>query len=432
LQDKQHYLYQNLVSTAAFTIRFRCAVGADFCKKAEKVFSRVAERILSEFRILRTIVVDISMFLPCNQKNPDPATCPEAKILGLAAPLQRLPVRHRDDNQIYLYPTALLKQCDIDGVDQVKWPEIDIYSRFNAAKNWYFSEDGPMSSETQRDLELVATHEFLHGLGYGDDFLMSRRPDKNISQIVPHSNSYPGEVMPPIISGMLPAFNSPAFVQFSGPSIWNRFTYLNGKPLVDTFHVFRDAFNQLKLSNQLTPYVGDPRNGIPPLAGQFATESVISGLRSDPAARALMEQLYKDATTAFTLEFRSQAWPPNSPFRATHVLETSLSPFSEGSTASHITIMANTTSDFIMVYQAGAKTFSSLISNTKSSTSGIGSGTREVLMALGYPPATGEMSSRRNLASVEPAARSNAILRHTSSLLVIGMSILGWVILAIY
>jgi hypothetical protein len=416
------YKYQNNVQTPAFSLRFRCSSAPEFCKKAERAFSRAAERILSEFRIRRTIVVDLAMFQPCNQKNPDPATCPEAKILGFAAPLQRVPVRHRDDNQIYLYPTSLLKQTDIEGVEHITWPEIDITSKFNAAYRWYFAEDGVPINDTQRDLELVATHEFLHGLGYGDDFLMTYRPDKNATQLIPHTNTFPGLIMPPSSDMMaLPPFNGPAITQFSGPTIWNRFTYLSGKYLVEHYYTLRDAFNRLKLAGTFTPFQGDPRTGLAPLPGQFSIASVVYGLRNDTVARPLMEQLYKEGTTANTLEFRCGSWPPESPIRSIQTLETSINPFSDGSTASHVAIAANSTSDFIMVFSTGARSFSTLIANNKAPASGIGAPTKDILLALGYPSATGDGASRRHMASVDPSARtqSDASYRSTPSVLVL-------------
>ncbi|KAJ3336409.1 hypothetical protein HDU93_002879, partial [Gonapodya sp. JEL0774] len=43
--------------------------------------------------------------------------------------------------------------------------EFDIRALFNADMSWWFQGDGAMGS-SQFDFETVATHEFLHGLGF--------------------------------------------------------------------------------------------------------------------------------------------------------------------------------------------------------------------------------------------------------------------------
>jgi hypothetical protein len=408
------YAYQTMIQTSAFNFRFSCEAGTDFCKKAERVFSRVGDRVASEFRIRRAINVDLGMFLPCGQATTDPQ-CPETKILGFASPKQRIPVRHRDDNQIYLYPTGLLKQTDVEGVDQMVWPEVDITAKFNIMKSWYFADDGVAIVETQRDLELTALHEILHGLGYGDDYLTSNQPDKRTTQLVPYYWAYPSTTNPPS-NGNIPTnpTNGVAFAQFANPSIWNRFTYSNGRSLLDHLNVFQDIFNRFKSSNSLTPFTSTAGSSINAVAGQFTLESVLAALRSDATAKSLMDQLYKDAITPGTLEFRTNVWPANSPLRTTQVLDTS-APFSEGSTASHIAMAYNTTGDFLTVRSAGGKSLSMLIEMTNAPASGIGPNVKDAMMAMGLPPSTGDIPSRRSIARIDfiPAGRSGGVSSQT-------------------
>jgi hypothetical protein len=404
--------YQGSSSIPAFTLRFRCTPGntPEACKKAEKAFSRACERVLSEFRIARTIVIDLTYFLPCGQKNPD-ASCPERNKLGSAVPTTRIPVRHRDDNQLYLYPSALLKQQDFEGVDQVKWPEADVTARFNSLTSWYFPEDGVAMNDSLRDFEATATHELLHGLGYGDDLIYTYRPERNLTLLMPYVNTYPGEYMgSQYETTTIQPHNFIAITQFTAPSIWNRFTYMNGKLASDYAHTFRDIFNRIKGSNVFIPFPGEPRLGMPSYTGQYTAESVITALRGDQACKTLMEQLYKEATTANALEFRTGSWPPNSSLKSTQILETGIA-FSEGSTASHVSVAANNTAEFLMIYANGAKLLSTLITNNKAPASGIGPITKDVLVALGYSPSNGDILSRRQFGSVDPSARSSSAIQ---------------------
>ncbi|KAI9183619.1 hypothetical protein H9P43_004537 [Blastocladiella emersonii ATCC 22665] len=403
--------YVNDVAVSnAFQIKFSCAADPTFCQRAEKAFQRAAQRIASEFKFRRTVNLDLSMFLPCGSATPA-ATCSEATTLGYAMPTQRFPVKHKDDGKTYLWPTALLKQTDFAAIDkgQVKWPTYDIQARFNAARNWWFSDDADAMRTDQRDLEAVALHEFLHGLGFGDDTLMSLQfSDKNPA-LMPYYDSTPPSVQPPpeITDSSPVVFNGQAFFRLTQPSIWNRFTFLNGSLVAKYIEPLQTALDN---SIKAKTLASDPK--LSSVAGTsssdpgYSPEAAFAVLANDPTARSAMTTLYALGIRAGSLEFRPNAWPPGSNAATQAMtLESGLNPYLEGSSFAHITIAANKTSEFIMVYKAVSTSLDVTIKSTQAPQSGIGKATKDVMLALGYTPAgASTFKSFASLAEIQAAA----------------------------
>jgi hypothetical protein len=409
------YNFQSNVQSSAFDIRFQCNSTAEFCGKVERVLSKVGERIASEFLIKQTIVVDLAMFSPCGSMVPIP-NCPENNILGFASPTTHVPVLLRPDKQIYLFPSALLKQLDVEGVDKMRfptrdeeygdmmWPTVDIFSRFNAAKNWYFAEDNQPIHHTQRNLELVVMHELMHGLGFGDDNLITYQPDIKAKELMPHTNVVPDELAK--TNQVYQMHNGPVFSRFAGPTIWNRCTYLKGEPLVNTFYKFEEALERFKKAGQLVPYTGSNTTGIPALPGLIESKSVIQALKNDATTKKLMEYLYTAATTNGTLVLDPGCWIPNFANTPNVTLETGI-PFASGSTASHVLKAYNTTKDFLMVRSFTNVTLEGLIKSTGAPSSGIGPLLSSIMTGLGLPPARGPASSLKNIAVIAWLAGRN-------------------------
>jgi hypothetical protein len=391
-------------SPPAISLRIRCEFNANFCQKAQRAIRRAAERICSEIRFMRKTVIEVTLFLPCGQVSPNPATCPDAEQAGYATPAQHIPVRHRDDNQVYLYPTSLLKQTNIEGVEHISWAEYDIVAKFNAVLPWYFPENGEAMRPPQRDFELVVTRELLRGFGYGNDLIMTYQPDRKLNQLIPHFNTYPGEIMP-LASPIVQPRNGLAFVKFSGPSIWNRFTFFNGKPILNRYATFTKILQGLKKSHQITKFQGNEASMMLPLPGQCDSDSVVNALRNDALAKLSMEQMFKEMTTEKSLEFRADAWPPKTPIRSKQILDTA-PPFAPSKTGSYLTKSELNTPEFLMSVQADSKTFSELIANSKAPKSGIGPATKNALLAMGFSSAEGNVNSRKEFAMVESLARN--------------------------
>ncbi|KAI9219507.1 hypothetical protein BC828DRAFT_385999 [Blastocladiella britannica] len=390
----------------AFQITFTCkASDGNFCSKAHAAFDRAAARIASELKFRRTITVDLSMFLPCGTTSPDDS-CDELTTLGFAMPTQRYMVTHKDDNLTYLYPTSLLKQLDFPEIDQgrVQFPKYDILARFNSLRNWWFTTDGTDMTDQQRDLEQVATHELLHGLGYGDDTLMSYRVGTN-QMLAPYFDSSAPSVQPPpeATDSSASVFNGNGFYRFTLPSIWNRFTFLSNKPMTALTASLTAAIDAGVKSGAIKPstlLAGNSAATDP----VYSPAAVFSYLMADPPSRATMTQLYSLGTTNATLQFRPNAFNPPSPQLATavHNLETNLNPVLDGSSFAHVTQAANTTAEFLMVYKATGKSFPVMVSSTKGLQSGIGQSTKDVLVALGYTAAGTPLRSVANVATMRP------------------------------
>ncbi|ORZ34918.1 hypothetical protein BCR44DRAFT_62026 [Catenaria anguillulae PL171] len=390
-----------LAIQGAFNIKFSCSSDRTFCGKAEKAFQRAAARIASEFKIKNTINVDLSMFLPCGTDQPAD-DCAEINTLGFALPTQRLRVRHKDDNQVYLYATSLLKQLDFPQVDrdQIKWPKYDILARFNALRNWWFSDDGTSMKADQRDLEQVATHELLHGLGYGDDTLMSFQVSTRERMLAPYYDSSPPSVQPPPEStdDSDPIFNGDKLYRFTEPSIWNRFTFLGDRPVSAYVQAINAAFDSAVKAGRLTPLPPGQSGRPNPTDAQraqrdgdraYSPDAVFAELRKDEAARSAMTTLYTLGTRTGALEFRPTVWPPQTRVVSTTkmVLESGLSPYVEGSSLAHVAQQANRTQEFLMVFRAVGLSFSNAIQQFQAPNSGIGKGTKDVLVAMGFTPA---------------------------------------------
>ncbi|KAJ3353613.1 hypothetical protein GGF32_002944 [Allomyces javanicus] len=430
----------------AFQIKFACdAVSVDFCQRAEKAFQRAAERFSKEIKFRRTITVDLALFLPCGTKNPAP-DCAEINTLGFALPTQRIPVIHNDDGQTYLYPTALLKQLDLDGVpDRVTWPQYDILARFNSLRNWWFddaSNGGAGMTIAQRDLEMVATHELAHGLGWGDDMLMSLQFTPQDKMLMPYYDSTAAKPAPPATESAI-AYNGAVFYGLSLPSIWNRFTFLSGKPVLSYVAPLNATVSKLLSQGAIASSTGPSSSSsagakpkaepaqsdvqahllssgnagasnavastTPAAATGYSPGAVYAALKKDAAASDTLKQLYTLGTTAGALEFRAGVFPPGTTLTTTMTLESSLTPYADGSSLAHSAIPGSTPGnvapeDFLMMYRASGKSFKDSIASGKAPVSGIGKATRDVLVALGYTPvADASFKSLKAHAKVDPS-----------------------------
>ncbi|KAL7751089.1 hypothetical protein RI367_003669 [Sorochytrium milnesiophthora] len=378
----------------AFDIQFRCdAAEPAFCSKAERAFASAAKRIASEFDFRRVVTVDLAMFLPCNTTTPAD-DCPDLDTLGYAMPANRMLVRHNDDNITYSYPTALFKQTDLDD-DSIDYRGPDILARFNAVKNWRFPGDPVGNSDNvddARDLDLVATHEFMHGLGFGDDFAMSNKYYAQQNKLLPYFDSDPS-YLPVLITDADPTYNGDVFYRFTPPSIWDKYVtyttpanvdpslgmapFSNGS-IMSVFSQFNDTLNRLFPAATL-------HSGV-------ASDQVVEALLLYPRMSSLSDMLYSIATTADSLSFTTAVGEP-------FLLETSLQPFLDGSSVVHSRSI-QPGEDFLMVWETGGQPFSSQIAQQHAPASGIGPGIRNVMTTLGYRAKGASMSSVPSLRGV--------------------------------
>ncbi|KAI9187637.1 hypothetical protein H9P43_002028 [Blastocladiella emersonii ATCC 22665] len=394
---------------AAFQLSFTCdATAPVFCAKAERALQRAARRITQEFRFRRTVTCAVTFFLPCGSASP-PASCSETRLLGSATPTAFYPVRLKDDGQLYTVPSALLKQFDhpeLDDASRVAYPAFDLRARFNAARTWWFAEDGDPPggngtlAQNTFDLERVATHELLHGLGFGSNVLLGLpiASDTKPAFILPQYESSPPST-PPSLGVVMSA---DPFYRFAHPGLWDRFTvFSNGVPATAYGANITRAFDRLVAAGTIKPA------GSSGGASYYNPQAVVDALAADPDASSAMQALARFGTTRESLVFDTDAWPPSSaasPNSAVkYPLETGLAPFTPGRSAVHLADTVARNADFLMVWASNRQTYGSMIAATQAPESGLGPATVAILTALGYArsSATG-FTSRANLIELVP------------------------------
>ncbi|ORZ36979.1 hypothetical protein BCR44DRAFT_1049871 [Catenaria anguillulae PL171] len=216
------------ITAGKFQIDFHCeSPKPDFCAKAAESAKLACNRIQQSIKLREPINMLFTLFKPCNQDNPTPETCPLAGVVGLAGPVHSFPVRHKDDNQVYMYPTVLLKQTDLvpQGL-RVAWPRYDVLSAFNELQRYTFEDPAGQPDLTKNDMEYVATHEISHGLALGIVSSASTVPAGNKSLLAPAHESYPAGSPPGEISLPFDFASQPGdlrMYRLSRPSIYDRF-----------------------------------------------------------------------------------------------------------------------------------------------------------------------------------------------------------------
>ncbi|ORZ36404.1 hypothetical protein BCR44DRAFT_122029 [Catenaria anguillulae PL171] len=447
--------YSAALSVAeSFSVDFKCdSPRPGFCKQVERAVQRACGRIASEIKFRRTVRVVLTMFLPCGSSNPGPS-CSERNSVGLARPMAYYPVRHKDDGVVYMYPAALLKQTDLvpvdekTGLDKIAWPEYDALARFSSTQEYWFHGDPLPMPLTARDLEFVITHELLHSLGFGTDTLMSFNPTQNSTILMPFFYSTPPSVMPQPFEATLErdrsVINDPNFFfQFARPSIWNRFTTatilpppndprppIGPIPISNITSVINRVFRLLVEAGDIPPLnprltteanrVVDPKTNTTITASDpvYSFRTVATALFSERNALNAMALLYELGTSAGSIHFDPSAWPAISSqltslgVNTTRVaLETSLFPFNDGSSISHLDDPDSVTPgpDFLMLWISRPLAMEQLQARVQPPSlarpSGIGPGIVAALVAMGYTPASAkEYVSRKEWAEVVPEA----------------------------
>lgn len=389
----QQYLSQFIVGqNSAFNIQFVCesastnsganasgpSTGSSFCQKAERTFQNAAERITRVLKIDSTINVYLKMFLPCGKTFLD-ASCSQNSLLGWALPAQRIPIQFKSNSEIYLYPTALLKQTDMD-LSKLSLYKYDIVAQFNAQKEWWFREDGTQLAENQRDLEMVALHELIHGLGFGDDTIMTNhflRDNKHLfpyfeSQVSPGGPLFNVDQVQPQTQGQQQVQdeikqNGKDFYQWSYPSIWNRFTVYREpaspsstdfKPLTELHHQYisaieKEIYPSLALSSASALSPPPPYTSLSTSKQPIPSSELFSFIMRSPKLESLSSKMYQISTTNLSVYF-SLAPSTSSSVNDENLipLETSIQPYNDGSSLVHISMTRySTTDDGLMVWR---------------------------------------------------------------------------------
>ncbi|ORZ38956.1 hypothetical protein BCR44DRAFT_1428133 [Catenaria anguillulae PL171] len=441
-----------------FVIDFACeSAKPGFCDQASGAIRRACRRIQTQLKFKRPIKAVVAMFRPCGASQPDPK-CPHSRFVGVASPTHFYPVKHKDDGLVYEYPTVLLRQTDIVPDDaSVAWPQYDIMAAFNEFVDYWFQGEQWSPMGDMIDLEYVATHELLHGLGWGVSGAANNPPNNSTSLILPaHETSPRGTVPEPIKLPLdLDESKSDArFYSFIRPTIFDRFHVMStagwpnatrsAVPISEFISKIQTAATRLIASGAIKPMSAADAQAASARLDQtpehkaiaanttqvaFNPKDVYSAMESDPEARSIMAAMYKTVTTADSVRFDAGSWAPAGaqvhsllglpPSSTRLLMETSHDPFAKGSTLGHIQYPAELQralksgsgaprissmqifgSEFLMISSVLPSTLESL-SMQLGVRSGIGPKTVAALVATGYTPASSkEWVSRKDVAEL--------------------------------
>ncbi|ORZ38957.1 hypothetical protein BCR44DRAFT_24684 [Catenaria anguillulae PL171] len=401
----------NAIDSNPFSLIFKCdhiPSKPDFCFRAESSARLALARIATEFK-----------FRPSSPS-------------GCAYPARLYRVRHKDDGQVFQYPVALLKQLDLAGLDDWKWPDVDIEAECNALENWWFPGDPAVSNSN--DFEAVILHETLHGLGWGTVSSIARFPDS----VPAVSAASPPTVLPwhessATLNATVARTNRYMFHRFSDPDIFERFITISSSQqphplaaghgeassILTYARALNAAIDRLAKEGKLSPLF----NNTDVSKWVFKLPDVETALLADAAARSIIAHFTRLATTESTLQFTPSAWAPgasNVPAQssAPFTLETSFNPFKPASSLNHIQTpdmlridnnpnwrtndsIAGLTPNFIMLPISITASLEDRIKASGAPKSGIGPGIKAALLAMGYTDASADgFVSRQGVAEL--------------------------------
>ena len=151
----------------AFNFNFNCGyVDSIFCVKAEQALKIAGARIAKELliRVPINVYVNFKQLESPNIEHPRLAEASPNKVFAAqkwtyASDLQ----------QELIYPQALLKQSHVFNPDVLLEP-FDMAIDFNAEIKWNLDSNAETMPDNYHDLEYVAVHEIVHGLGFVSQF----------------------------------------------------------------------------------------------------------------------------------------------------------------------------------------------------------------------------------------------------------------------
>lgn len=332
-------LKEAVAGTGKFVLQFSCPSSDSSCQSAQSTFQQAFTILQSYLVLADDIIVNASMSDLC-------VTIGQCgsngfQILGGAAP-ERSHVLLDDDGVKRAYPQALVKQLQLSS--HPAYSGSDIFAQFNIAAKFHYPDDPTPMGQGESDFLFVVLHEMVHGLGFTsawDDYINDQAQALT-----------PG-VSLGTIGGKL-AFNG--FIE-------NEF----------------DRFMIETTTNQPLSARTAALNGIQGLTGSTfqSANAFAAALQQSSVYVNQGTQVLKLATTPNALTFASKNG-------SKMVLETTLSPYSPGSSVSHCDARTfSGTADFLMRFRVDPGT--SLAQATSVGTAGpIGPVLLSVLDSLGY------------------------------------------------
>ncbi|CAG8567877.1 4617_t:CDS:2 [Diversispora eburnea] len=284
-----------------FEVTLNCSATAALCNNIKEAFNDAGKEISKVLKLKQIIKVNAT-FTDFNN----------AAILGSASSARYIPLTS-DDKIIRRYPQALVKQFSLDV--HPEYNDYDIIARFNSAQDWWFRTVNETIGSDQFDFYAVILHELIHGLGFSSSW-------GNYIELADNQN----------ITGLTPNVNFNDDSQFEGftERIFDKYVKFipNGVASTSTYYT-----SQL---NESIP-IGTSFNNI----SEFVTQ-IKSSPQWNYAEFALLS-----AITNGSLTFTPAK---NTSCNDEIYLESSLNPYVQGSSISHVSLIYESTSDFLMKY----------------------------------------------------------------------------------
>ncbi|CAG8545151.1 2522_t:CDS:2, partial [Dentiscutata heterogama] len=288
-------------STNMFEIIFTCDPNANqtTCDKAKNSFVRAGE-IFSSVLILNTPIRINASLIPLADKT----------VLGSAAPARLIPLKCKD-HKIRNFPQSLVKQFQLP--THPEYSSSDILAVFNSESEFYFENDTTINSEQIGFLELI-THEIVHGLGLVTNWkpLLNSNVTTELTPRLNLTTSDTDPTQPLIYYGFIETI----FDQFLVTSEGNKFS------------------NFTEQLNKFTPY-----------GTKFQDQTAFINAFINSPQYAIAQSVLNYSQTTNSMVFLAN------PHSELIWLETSVFPYSKGSSISHFSMaIYDNTTDFLMTY----------------------------------------------------------------------------------
>ncbi|KAI0243467.1 hypothetical protein L0F63_006819, partial [Massospora cicadina] len=300
-----------------------CTLSQDVCDLVSKTFTTAGIYLSNILQFSTPVNVRASFYSFCKVLE----DCSQSHVtLGQAAAARSVTLKD-SDGQERLYPQSLVKQIKLSPMPRIS--AFDIVAEFNSDANFWFPSSGGSPKPTQVDFLLVVSHELLHGLGFAstyDDYFFDGAPQS----LTP----------------------SPVLVQTS-----------SGKVALAGFYenVFDRSIELLGTGMSLSNYTMKFKEFASWQELYKSTDDLVAAFQASPLY-SLGQDVLKAATTSGAMGFQLGK-QTDTATNGTLILETGLTPFSVGSSISHVAYKTySNTKEFLMRYEmASGSSLSSLV-----------------------------------------------------------------------
>ncbi|CAG8567896.1 4618_t:CDS:2 [Diversispora eburnea] len=329
-------VYVKRQTTNFFEVTHNCTATAALCNKIKEAFNDAGKEI-SKVLKLKAIIKVNATFTDLNN----------AAVLGSANSARYIPLTS-DDKIIRRYPQALVKQFFLSV--HPEYNDYDINARFNSVKDWWFrTDDEPIGSD-QQDFYAVVLHELIHGLGFSSSW------NSNLETLDNQDTT-----------GLTPTFSFNDGNQFEGftERIFDRYVKFKRNSEISTSTNYTSQLNEAV-----------------PIGASFDTYSEFVTQVKSSSQWKYAEFVLISATTNDSLTFTPAK---NTSWNDEIYLESSLNPYLQGSSISHVSIIYETTSDFLMKYIFNrGESLEYLVQRGGNYSSPIGPRILSILESIGY------------------------------------------------